>query len=452
MGGAGGNGIGFGLAGPGGNAGKAGKGGKGGVGGDPGTGGSGGDGLGGGIYLAAGKLTLVKSTFSNEAIGGKGGSGGAGGAGGDGQRGGTGGAGGQGGQGAAGGGGGSGGKGGTGGSGGAGGNGGRAGHGGHGGNGQGGDLFVATGDSAALSGNTLNGTAQGGHAGANGARGAGGKAGLGGAGGQGGPGSSGGAAGASGKAGKAGVTGTIGAASTPASNGTSAGNTVYGTTSSYTKPPTTNLNAPNVTKTNAGKLNPYTFTITYSDPVLIQGSSVSGAVVHVLPPSGSAITTKAIKTTLSGLQDGKGDAQTIAVTYQFTPPGGSWTTADDGTYTIKLVSSPPKDLAGNAAATGSVGTFTVNLTTQLQPVRPTSSSSPPSPSPSSSPPALSAPPLLVLVDQILAASEMVNAERTVTETPSLWGIPPLMSTFDSLGNLESVALLGIDVTILFELL
>src|SRR5262249_50948907 len=154
--------------------------------------------------------------------------------------------------------------------------------------------------------------------------------------------------------------------------------------------------------------------------------------------------------TLSGSQDGKGDAQTITVTYQFTPPGGSWTVADDGTYTVKLISSPPEDLAGNAAAFGSVGSFTVNLSTQPSPHRPPPSSSPPSVPPS--PPPLIVPPLLALLDSFLGASETLNADGSVTETASFFGIPLLVSTFDSSGNLENVTLLGIDVTILFELL
>jgi hypothetical protein len=320
---------------------------------------------------------------------------------------------------------------------------------------------VATGDSAAVSGNTLRGSVQAGQGGVAGTVGVGGKGALGGAGGKAGPGGSGGTGtngngvngspGTAGQAGKAGVAGSAGAASAPGANGTIAGATIYGITHAFTTPPTTALNAPNVTKSNAGKLNPYTFTIAYSDPVLIQGASVGGAVVHVLPPSGSAITAKAIKTTLSGPQDGKGDAQTITVTYQFTPPGGSWTTADDGTYTIKLVSSPPKDLAGIAAASGSLGTFTVNLATLPTPVLPHSASSP-APSASSARPGLNAAPLPASVDQLLAGSETVDAEVAVTEKANFFGLLPWLSTFDSSGDLESVTLFGIDVTILFELL
>ena len=50
------------------------------------------------------------------------------------------------------------------------------------------------------------------------------------------------------------------------------------------------------------------------------------------------------------------------------PPGGSWTSAPNGTYTINLASNAPTDLAGNAAATGSLGTFTAATTSVAGPV------------------------------------------------------------------------------------
>jgi hypothetical protein len=63
--------------------------------------------------------------------------------------------------------------------------------------------------------------------------------------------------------------------------------------------------------------------------------------------------------TLSGAEDGQGDAQTITVSYYITPPYYSWLAAPNGTYVVELVSNPPTDLAGNTAAIGAVGSFTV---------------------------------------------------------------------------------------------
>ena len=62
-----------------------------------------------------------------------------------------------------------------------------------------------------------------------------------------------------------------------------------------------------------------------------------------------------------GTTDQYGDAQSFVVTYQITPPGGAWTSADNGTYTVTLGGTPVTDLAGNPVPPGPVGTFTVSL-------------------------------------------------------------------------------------------
>ncbi len=67
-------------------------------------------------------------------------------------------------------------------------------------------------------------------------------------------------------------------------------------------------------------------------------------------------------------------------------------------------------------------------------------------------PSLDVPPLLAFLDQLFGGTEMVNANGTETIVDSLFGIPLLVSTFDSSGHLESVTWLGINITLLFELL
>jgi hypothetical protein len=120
------------------------------------------------------------------------------------------------------------------------------------------------------------------------------------------------------------------------------------------------LQAPNVTGGNAAALNPYTFTITYSDNVAIAGATVSAATVEVLAPGALAPVAATIQSiTAVGTTDAIGDAQSFAVTYQIVPPGGAWTAADNGTYTVTLGGGSVTDLAGNAVAPGSVGTFSV---------------------------------------------------------------------------------------------
>ena len=66
-----------------------------------------------------------------------------------------------------------------------------------------------------------------------------------------------------------------------------------------------------------------------------------------------------MSTTSSGGTDQMGDAKSFIVTYQITPPGGSWSAADDGTYTIALSGTPVTDIADNAVTPGNLGTFTV---------------------------------------------------------------------------------------------
>lgn len=74
---------------------------------------------------------------------------------------------------------------------------------------------------------------------------------------------------------------------------------------------------------------------------------------------------------------------------------------------------------------------------------------PPSPP---SPPVLQVPPLLALFDNMLGGVETVNADGTETITDRLLGIPLIVSTFDTHGNLQSILFLGINVTLMFELL
>jgi len=129
-----------------------------------------------------------------------------------------------------------------------------------------------------------------------------------------------------------------------------------------TQAPTATLQAVNVTSNNAGSLNPYSFTITFADNVAIDVASLSGAVVQVDPPGATApITATVVSTAAVGNTDSYGDAPSFVVTYQITPPGGSWTSADNGTYTVTLGGAPVTDLSGNPVPLGPVGMFTVSV-------------------------------------------------------------------------------------------
>ena len=64
-------------------------------------------------------------------------------------------------------------------------------------------------------------------------------------------------------------------------------------------------------------------------------------------------------TTPSGSMDALGDASLLTVTYQITLPQGGWSTLPAGTYAVTPGGSVT-DLAGNSAATGPAGTFSVS--------------------------------------------------------------------------------------------
>ena len=73
-------------------------------------------------------------------------------------------------------------------------------------------------------------------------------------------------------------------------------------------------------------------------------------------------------------------------------------------------------------------------------------------SPSPTPPPLHTPPLLAFLDGLLGGVETVNSNGTETVTDRFFGITLFVSLYDSAGNLTSVTLFGINVTVLFELL
>jgi len=122
-----------------------------------------------------------------------------------------------------------------------------------------------------------------------------------------------------------------------------------------TQAPTATLQAAAVTSSNATS---YTFTITYSDNVAVAVTTLSDAVVQILPPgSGAPIPATVESTVAVGTTDGMGNAHSFIVTYQITPPGGAWASADNGIYTVTLGGGSVTDLAGNPTASGPLGTY-----------------------------------------------------------------------------------------------
>ena len=128
--------------------------------------------------------------------------------------------------------------------------------------------------------------------------------------------------------------------------------------------PTVTLQAMTVTSANASALNPYTFSITFTDQGAIAASTLAGAVVMVDPSGGGTpIAATIVSATPVGPTDVFGNARQFVLALEITPPGGAWTGADNGVYSVVLGGIPVLDLAGQSVPTGTVGTFLVDVGT-----------------------------------------------------------------------------------------
>jgi len=67
----------------------------------------------------------------------------------------------------------------------------------------------------------------------------------------------------------------------------------------------------------------------------------------------------AIATFIGYTPSGNGSPRTV--TYRIPAPGGSWNLSDNGTYTVSQNANQVKDVAGNARASGSIGTFSASI-------------------------------------------------------------------------------------------
>jgi hypothetical protein len=104
----------------------------------------------------------------------------------------------------------------------------------------------------------------------------------------------------------------------------------------------------------------YSFTVTYNDNLAVSVASLDNNDIRVTGPGG--FDTPA---TFVGV-DVNSDGTPRVATYSITPPGGSWDAADVGTYAVALQSGQVFDTAGNVAATGTLGTFTVSANPPAQ--------------------------------------------------------------------------------------
>ncbi len=140
------------------------------------------------------------------------------------------------------------------------------------------------------------------------------------------------------------------------------------------------------------------------------------------------------------------------VQWQVSTDGGkTFSNLSGATSTTLTLNNVTASMNGNqyeAVFTNNVGSATTHAATLTvnSPAPPPPAPPPPAPP---SPPPPKTPPLLALFDSLLAGTLTVNSDGTETITDSLFGIPLLVSTFDSSGNLKSVSLFGINITFLF---
>src|SRR5262249_43996341 len=127
-----------------------------------------------------------------------------------------------------------------------------------------------------------------------------------------------------------------------------------------TTPPAAALSAPDVT--DSSQPDAYSFTVTYTDPGTVSAASAGPNNVVVSGPGGFV----ALPQLLAATPSAGGTVLTVA--YFFTPPGGSWDAADNGTYTVSVGNSPVADAANNPIPPGSVlGGFTASLSPPVVP-------------------------------------------------------------------------------------
>lgn len=135
-----------------------------------------------------------------------------------------------------------------------------------------------------------------------------------------------------------------------------------------TVPPSSGILAPDVTS--AGQ-STYQFNVTFNDNVAMDTSWVDVDNVGVTGPTGQALTI------LSAHVDNPANGTPRTATYTVAAPGGVWTAADNGAYTVNYRSAQVRDTAGNAAAPSTV-TFNVAIPSATDTTPPTASISAPS--------------------------------------------------------------------------
>ncbi len=104
-------------------------------------------------------------------------------------------------------------------------------------------------------------------------------------------------------------------------------------------------------------VNPSLVRVRFGDNVAVSRATIGSGDVRIDGPGGSfSVLVELVS--ISRATDGT----PMVATYRFTPPGGSWDSADNGTYSVVLLAGSVTDTSGNPVAAGmtvTLGTFEV---------------------------------------------------------------------------------------------
>jgi uncharacterized delta-60 repeat protein len=114
------------------------------------------------------------------------------------------------------------------------------------------------------------------------------------------------------------------------------------------------VSAPTVT---TGDSSPEIVRITYSASAAVNANSIGAANITVSGPDGTL--------NVSAAQASKSSGSTLVATYTVDAPAGGWSSSDNGAYSISLNSNRVFGGAG-VAASGAIGSFTVNVPSAVQ--------------------------------------------------------------------------------------
>ena len=98
----------------------------------------------------------------------------------------------------------------------------------------------------------------------------------------------------------------------------------------------------------------HAITVVYTDDTAVDVSSIGPSDLNVAAPGGGTLVVTGFSNAVSA------DGKQVTTTYTIAAPGGTFDSADNGTYTVSLNASGVRDAAGNGA-TGAPTSFTVNL-------------------------------------------------------------------------------------------